>query len=68
MSYGYTLEADYDSNIVIIDFNSGSTRSVTDKGIVKKWKDEGTVLYETLTDTYSEGSLYPDKIIKEIAI
>lgn len=68
MNYGYSLETDYESDIIVIDLSTRQIRTVNVKGIVTGWKNDETISYQTPTTEYAQESLYPKKIIKEVKI
>src|SRR3990167_1571917 len=67
-SFGYILEADYESRIVVFDLGSRLVKVIPQKGLVKGWKDDKTILYEVETSEKQEGSLYPKKAILEAKV
>lgn len=57
-SFGYILERDWGSSIILADLINGTVRGIQPKGIVSGWKDDKTLQYEVYTDEKLQGSLY----------
>lgn len=69
MSYGYALEKDWGSDIIIFDIPTGGIKALEEKGIVKSWKSETNLQYENIgTSTPVNGEQYPPIITKEVTI
>lgn len=69
MSYGYALEKDWGSDIIIFDISTGRIQALEEKGIVKSWKSETNLQYENIdTSVPVSGEQYPPIITREARI
>lgn len=69
MSYGYALEKDWGSDIIIFDIPTGRIQALEEKGIVKSWKSETSIQYENIdTSVPVSGEQYPPIITKEATV
>lgn len=66
-SYGYILEGDYGSDIIIYDRNTDKISTISAKGLVKEWKDDHTLSYVTIDPNEKEG-MYYKRIIKNVYV
>lgn len=67
-SFGYILERDWGSSIILADLNSGTIKKLPSKGIVTGWKDDKTLQYEVYTDEKLQGSLYNKTAILDFKV